>query len=140
MRTQHQRGPRTTTAGQWVHHTALLLRIARWGEHAQASSLLFQAREAWERLLDQIASLDFQNRTMSYDGFLATLERAAHETIFARESADAPVQVMGAYAASGQAFDAVWFLGVTDTAWPLSGRPHPLLPAALQRALAALTA
>jgi ATP-dependent helicase/nuclease subunit B len=42
---------------------------------------------------------------------------------------------MGVYAASGQSFDAVWFLGATDTAWPAAGRPNPLLPVALQREL-----
>jgi probable DNA repair protein len=42
---------------------------------------------------------------------------------------------MGVYAASGQAFDAVWFLGATDSGWPASGRPNPLLPIALQREL-----
>ncbi len=67
--------------------------------------------------------------------FLNTLERTAQETIFAPESQDAPVQVMGVYAASGQSFDAVWFLGATDSGWPASGRPNPLLPIALQREL-----
>jgi ATP-dependent helicase/nuclease subunit B len=133
MLEQHRRSVRDASAGEWVRRIAHLLHIARWGERADASSLLFQAREAWERLLDAVAALDLANRPLRFRKFLNTLERAAQDTIFAAESADAPVQVMGAYAASGQSFDAVWFLGATDAAWPIPGRPSPLLPVALQR-------
>src|SRR5581483_5817470 len=81
-------------------------------------------------------SLDlFSKEPLSYKKVLEILERAAQKTIFAPESEDAPVQVMGAYAASGQSFDAIWFLGATDTAWPAASRPNPLLPVALQREL-----
>jgi probable DNA repair protein len=133
MLEQHRRNVRDASPGEWVRRVAHLLHTARWGERADASSLLFQAREAWERLLDAVAALDFANRTLSFPKFLNTLEQAAQDTIFAAESADAPVQVMGAYAASGQSFDAVWFLCATDAAWPIPGRPNPLLPLALQR-------
>jgi ATP-dependent helicase/nuclease subunit B len=135
MQQQHRSASRPAMAGEWVRRIAYLLRLARWGERSSASSLLFQAREAWDRMLDSVASLDFANRTFSFDDLLATLERTAQETIFAPESQDAPVQVMGAYASAGQSFDAVWFLGATDTGWPASGRPNPLLPVALQREL-----
>ncbi|HEX6771752.1 MAG TPA: PD-(D/E)XK nuclease family protein, partial [Acidobacteriaceae bacterium] len=133
MLEQHRRNVRDASPGEWVRRVAHLLHTARWGERADASSLLFQAREAWERLLDAVAALDFANRTLSFRKFLNTLEQAAQDTIFAAESAEAPVQVMGAYAASGQSFDAVWFLGATDAAWPIPGRPNPLLPLGLQR-------
>jgi probable DNA repair protein len=135
MLDRHRRAPRRATAGEWVRHIANLLRSARWGERSDTSSLLFQTREAWDRMLDSVASLDFANGLLPYGDFLATLERAAQDTIFAPESEDAPVQVMGAYAASGQSFDAVWFLGATDTTWPAANRPSPLLPVALQREL-----
>ncbi len=130
----HRRSPRQATAGEWLRRIARLLEAARWGERSDASSILFQAREAWERMLEQVASLDlFAKEPLPYNKLLEILERTAQETIFAPESEDAPVQVMGAYAASGQSFDAIWFLGATDTAWPAAGRPNPLLPIALQR-------
>lgn len=133
MLEQHRRPLRDASAGEWVRRIAHLLHTARWAERADASSLLFQAREAWDRLLDTIATLDLVNRPLSFRRFLTTLERAAQDTIFAAESTGAPVQVMSAYAASGQSFDAVWFLGATDAAWPIPGRVNPLLPLALQR-------
>jgi ATP-dependent helicase/nuclease subunit B len=135
MLQQHRRASRPAMAAEWARRITNLLRLARWGEHSNTSSLLFQAREAWNRMLDAVASLDFANGGFSYEKFLALLERTAQETIFAPESEDAPVQVMGAYASAGQSFDAVWFLGATDTGWPASGRPNPLLPVALQREL-----
>jgi probable DNA repair protein len=136
MLQQYRRGPRQATAGEWLRRIARLLEAARWGERSDASSVLFQAREAWERMLEQVASLDlFAKEPLPYKKLLEILERTAQETIFAPESEDAPVQVMGAYAASGQSFDAIWFLGATDTAWPATGRPNPLLPIALQREL-----
>ena len=134
MRRQHRPHSRIG-AGEWVRRIANLLQLARWGERSDASSLLFQAREAWDRMLDSVASLDYANKAHTFDDFLATLERTAQETIFAPESEDAPVQVMGVYASAGQPFDAVWFLGATDTSWPASSRPNPLLPIALQREL-----
>ncbi|MFL6428922.1 MAG: PD-(D/E)XK nuclease family protein, partial [Acidobacteriaceae bacterium] len=133
MLAEYRRALRRAAAGEWVRRIGNLLRAVRWGERSDASSLLFQAHQAWKRLLEGVASLDFANESLSFDDFLKTLERAAHEAIFAPESQDAPVQVMGVYAASGQSFDAVWFLGATDSGWPASGRPNPLLPIALQR-------
>jgi ATP-dependent helicase/nuclease subunit B len=136
MLEEHRRvSRRAAAAGEWVRRIGNLLRVARWGERSDASSLQFQARQAWNRLLDSVASLDFANEPLDFESFLKTLERTAQETIFAPESQDAPVQVMGVYAASGQSFDAVWFLGATDSAWPASGRQNPLLPIALQREL-----
>lgn len=132
---EYRRAPRRAAAGEWVRRIGNLLRVVRWGERSDASSLLFQAHQTWNRLLDTVASLDFANESLTFDEFLNTLERAAQEAIFAPESQDAPVQVMGVYAASGQSFDAVWFLGATDSGWPAYGRPNPLLPTALQREL-----
>jgi probable DNA repair protein len=136
MLDEHRRvSRRAAAAGEWVRRIGNLLRVAGWGERSDASSLQFQARQAWNRLLDSVASLDFANEPLDFESFLKTLERTAQETIFAPESQDAPVQVMGVYAASGQSFDAAWFLGATDSAWPASGRQNPLLPIALQREL-----
>ena len=60
MLQQHRRASRPATAGEWVRRIANLLRVARWGERSNASSLLFQAREAWDRMLDSVASLDLR--------------------------------------------------------------------------------
>jgi len=126
-------GEEERTPGPWVDLAQVLLREVGWRGAARRDEIDFQARARWERLLDEIALLDFDGRRVKYREFLETLEMQAAETIFAAESHGAPVQVMGALEASGQQFDAVWFLGVDDQAWPARGRMHPLLPSDVQK-------
>jgi probable DNA repair protein len=110
----------------------LLERVA-WPGQRPDDSVQFQARHRWQRLLDELALLDFDGTRYSWSEFLDLLEHQAEETIFAHESHDAPIQILGPFESSGQQFDAVWFLGTDDTAWPKRGRLHPLLPPTVQR-------
>ena len=110
----------------------LLERVA-WPGQRPDDSVQYQARHRWERLLDELALLDFDGTRYSWSEFLDLLEHQAEETIFAPESHDAPIQILGPFESSGQQFDAVWFLGTDDTAWPQRGRLHPLLPPTTQR-------
>lgn len=121
------------TPGRWVDLAQVLLDQAGWRGAQRRDEIDFQARARWERLLDDVALLDFDGSRMRYRKFIDTLETQANEAIFASESHGAPVQVMGALEASGQQFDAVWFLGADDQAWPARGRLHPLLPNEVQR-------
>lgn len=119
--------------GFWTDLVQQLLAKAAWPGSAERDTLHFQALRRWERVLDEIALLDFDGQRMSYEAFFSLLEAHALETIFAPESLGAPVQIMGALEASGQQFDAVWFLSVDDESWPLRGRAHPLLPNDVQQ-------
>lgn len=119
--------------GWWVDQIQALLHNAGWPGAAAGDSLSFQAIRRWERALDEIALLDFDGSRIDLGEFLHTLESFALETIFAPESEGAPVQIMGALEASGQQFDALWFLGADEASWPPRGRPHPLLPNEVQR-------
>ncbi|WP_446742791.1 PD-(D/E)XK nuclease family protein [Silvibacterium acidisoli] len=121
------------TAGTWADLVQPLLDRAGWPGNAQNDSLFYQAQTAWERLLNEVALLDFDGARISYRDFLFILGEQARETIFAPESLGAPIQVMGALEASGQHFDALWFLGADDQKWPARGSMHPLLPGELQR-------
>jgi ATP-dependent helicase/nuclease subunit B len=123
----------TRTPGRWVDLAQVLLQQAGWLNATRSDEIDFQARAKWERLLDEVALLDFDGQRVKYREFLDVLEMQATETVFAPESHGAPVQVMGAMEASGQQFDAVWFLGANDQSWPMRGRMHPLLPNDLQR-------
>ena len=111
----------------------LLLDRISWPGERPADSVQFQALQRWQRLLDDCALLDFDGSLLMFSDFVALLERQARETIFAPESRNAPIQVMSPLESSGQQFDAIWFMGADDSAWPLRGRPHPLLPPAVQR-------
>lgn len=117
----------------WTELVHLLLERIAWPGPRPADSLQFQALQRWQRLLDELALLDFDGAHYSYSDFFKLLERHAAESIFAPESHDAPIQIMGPLASSGQQFDAIFFLGADDANWPARGRFHPLLPASTQR-------
>lgn len=123
----------TRQPSAWAEIAQLLLQNIGWPGQRSSDSVQFQALSRWQRLLDEIALLDFDGTRYTWTDFIRLLEHHAAETIFAPESHDAPIRIMGPLESSGQDFDALWFLGTDDTGWPLRGRPHPLLPPTLQR-------
>jgi ATP-dependent helicase/nuclease subunit B len=118
---------------RWADLAQIVLKEAGWPGGRHAGTAQFQARAKWERALEDLALLDFDGRLISFSDFLHILTSHAEETLFAVESQEAPVQIMGALEASGQHFDALWFLGADDQGWPLRGRMHPLLPYDVQQ-------
>jgi ATP-dependent helicase/nuclease subunit B len=118
----------------WTDLAQAALGASSWPGYREASSRQFQAQQRFEHLLDELSLLAFDGSRVRWSEFLATLEMHARATLFTLETRDAPIQIMGAFEASGLRFDAVWFLGVDDGQWPATGRPHPLLPMWLQRA------
>ncbi len=110
----------------------------------------FQLLRKWQQLLDQLSTLDFADLAPSgprpsssspsgprvpYQSALDSLQRLAAQTLFAPESADAPVQIMGVLESAGSVFDAILFLGATDAGWPAAESTAPFLPWQLQRCL-----
>jgi probable DNA repair protein len=126
-------GQRARRFSDWIDFADRLLRKARWPGARSLESLEFQALRRWEALCGELAALGFDGSRVSYSEFVTTTERYAREAIFAPESRDAPIQIMGAFESAGQPFDAVWFLGADDRQWPPGGQPHPLLPLWLQQ-------
>jgi ATP-dependent helicase/nuclease subunit B len=118
---------------RWADLAQTLLRQAAWPGARKPDDAQFQAMVKWERALDEIALLDFDGRLMTFADFLGALESHVDDAVFAMESQGAPVQILGALEASGQRFDAMWFLGTDDESWPLRGRMHPLLPYDVQQ-------
>jgi ATP-dependent helicase/nuclease subunit B len=124
---------RRASHAHWAELIPSLLSEAGWPGFREADSFTFQTEQRWTALLGELAELGFDGSQPTWTEFLRTLEAQAHAVIFAAESTTPPIQVLGAFESSGQSFDALWFLGVDDTHWPAVGRPHPLLPAWLQR-------
>jgi ATP-dependent helicase/nuclease subunit B len=118
---------------EWVTVADRILAAVHWpGAHSMQSED-FQVESRWSQLLDNVAALAFDGRKAGYAEFLEVLEQQAAQTIFAPESRDAPIQILGPLEAAGLTFDALWFLGADDANWPAPARPHPFLPASLQR-------
>jgi probable DNA repair protein len=85
-----------------------------------------------------LATLDFDGGKVEFTRALEGLERIARQTMFAPESREAPVQVMGPLEAAGATFDAVWFLRGGDLTWPVAPGSSSLLPWQMKRELGML--
>ena len=124
---------RLQTPLAWAELSAQLLEAAGWPGAHSLSSAEFQVLRCWQQTLDDCASLGFDGRRVAWSEFLAALDHAANETLFAPESEDAPILIAGPAESSGLAADAIWFLGASEDAWPVSRFAHPFIPLAVQR-------
>jgi ATP-dependent helicase/nuclease subunit B len=120
---------------EWAKEMRRLLEDAAWGAGSGETSFEFQMRRKWESALDELATLDFDGAAVEFEQALMALERIARQTMFAPESRNAPVQVVGPLEAAGGTFDAMWFLRAGELSWPMQTTTSSLLPWALQREL-----
>jgi probable DNA repair protein len=118
---------------QWVDVAEKVLDAVHWPGAHPLQSEDFQVQARWSQLLDSVSALAFDGRKAAYSEFLEVLERQARQTIFAPESRDAAVQIMGPFEAAGLTFDALWFLGADDASWPAAARRHPFLTRSVQQ-------
>ena len=118
---------------EWVEQATQLLESTRWPGFRPPTSDAFQARQRWERVMEDCGSLSFDGSQIEWADFVSTLADAVESTIFAVESSDAQVLITEPLEAAGQAADGIWFLGANEENWPGRGQPHPLLPIGLQR-------
>jgi probable DNA repair protein len=117
----------------WAELVPHLLETAGWPGERALSSAEFQAARRWRQAVETAGSLGFDGRRIQWQEFLSALARTLDETLFAPESRDAPIQIAGPAESAGLTADAVWFLGVSEEAWPASGPAHPLIPLEVQR-------
>jgi ATP-dependent helicase/nuclease subunit B len=128
-------GMNARTNAEWAERMRELLKAAAWGVGSREISVEFQTRRKWESALDELTTLDFNGVQVEFEHALDALERIARQTMFAPESRDAPVQVMGPLEAAGGTFDAAWFLRGGELNWPMETASNPLLPWPMQRDL-----
>jgi probable DNA repair protein len=124
---------RTQTPLVLAEFVSQLLQIAGWPGARPLASAEFQALRRWQQTVDDCASLGFDGRHIAWSDFLAVLDRAVNETLFAPESQDAPILIAGPAESAGLTADAIWFLGASEEAWPAAGPTHPFIPLAVQR-------
>ena len=132
---KHFAGNDRRSCSNWAEGMREFLATAHWGARAHENSIEFQTRHKWESALDELTTLDFNSARVEFKQALKALERIAGQTMFAPESREAPVQVMGPLEAAGSTFDAIWFLRGGDLNWPTVRSSNPLLPWHVQREL-----
>ena len=119
----------------WADKVPYLLETIGWPGTQSQMSAEFQAGRRWQQALDTAGSLGFDGRRMAWHEFLAELEYAADDILFAPQSTDAPIQIAGPAESAGLTADALWFLGADEESWPAVGSMHPFLPPYVQREL-----
>ncbi len=104
------------------------------GDERPLSSAEYQTLKKFHEAIAGFAALDRVAGRMRFADACARLGRIAADTPFQPETPDVPIQVLGVIEATGMEFDYLWVMGLTDEAWPISARPTPFIPVALQRA------
>jgi len=118
---------------EWREIIDPILRAAEWTLLQAQTSAEFQLLGRWNRMLDELSTLDAVEDAVSFAAMLNTLENAASRTLFTLETQDAPVQIMGIAESAGMIFDAIWFLNASASTWPPRGQAQPWIPWILQR-------
>ena len=125
--------PLLGTHADWAETITDMLSAAGWTSGSDLNSAEFQTRRKWESALDEFATLDFDGQRVPFAKALDSLEYIASRTLFAPESRNVPIQIMGPLESAGSHFDSVWFLRASDAEWATTSSPNPLLPWQLQR-------
>ena len=127
---------------EWARRFARQLGVLGWGvgrdvpDSRTLSSREFQARETFHEVLTELGGCDVLNERWERKHAVNELRRLTNDRLFQPRAADGqvvPVQVLGWLEATGLEFDALWVMGLEDTVLPAAPRPHPLVPAGLQR-------
>ena len=130
--------PRKLPPGQWAGIFRHCLKAAGWPGDRALSSHEFQARRAFNEVLDGFGRLDSLLGPLVFAEAARRLTQLCRQRLFQPETRGRPViQVLGVLESAGLGFDALWVMGMNDDLWPPPPRPNPLLPVELLRAAGA---
>ena len=119
----------------WVSIMTQLLEALAWPGERGISSLEYQAKNAWQKALQQLAQMDVLGKPLGIAEAVSLMQQICTNLIFQAETEHAPaIQILGVMEALSQPVDAMWVMHMNDHIWPPPARPNPLLPAFIQRA------
>lgn len=127
--------PHKQAASGWASQFAAVLQALRWPGERSLTSLEYQlTAKAWQKALEQLATLDLLDNLLSHAAALRALQHICTVQIFQPESTQtAPIQIVGMMETLSTPVDAAWVMGMNDHIWPPPARPNPLLPTSIQR-------
>lgn len=118
----------------WNKAFQALLPQLQWANTRALSSHEYQARRAWEKILQQFSTLDTICGNISGPDAVRQLRQMCLQQLHQPESkTEAHILVLGMLEQPVNALDGMWVIGMNDLHWPPPPRPNPLLPYALQR-------
>ncbi|MGH8609848.1 MAG: PD-(D/E)XK nuclease family protein [Gammaproteobacteria bacterium] len=132
LQQQVSRVPLRQSAAAWAMAFSQLLHSLGWPGERALSSDEYQTAQAWDKLLQELASLSCVLPQLTYGDALQQLRRAARERAYQAEAPEVPIQIMDIGEVHGMRFDALWVLGLHDERWPPAAEPVPFIPMPLQ--------
>ena len=118
---------------EWARRFTRVLEAAGFPGERTLDSAEYQTLEKWREALSALAALGAVATAWSEAEARARLRSLCAETVFQPRSGEAPVQVLGLLESAGLEWEHLWVTGLSEEAWPIAARPHPLIPPALQR-------
>lgn len=121
----------------WLPTLFKQLALFGWPGKRTLSSDEYQQRSSFERHSETFSSFDTIVGKVTLANAIRLFHRHCQNQIYHRETVSKPnmakhVQVLGGLEASGQTFDHLWLLGMSDRQWPAIPQAHPLIPRRLQ--------
>lgn len=122
------------SAAQWVQTFTQMLDALVWHGERTISSLEYQALNAWQKALQQLAKLDMLDKKLNAQVAVNYLQQICASQIFQAETEQEPkIQILGIMEGLSAPLDGIWCMHMNDHIWPPPARPNPLLPASIQR-------
>lgn len=131
----HRKTRQLASYGEWTEHTRHLLKVAGWPGERPLSASEFRVTEAWDGVLDLLATLDLHGSRVTLQEFLGRLTDELQHVTLQPSQTGAGLHILRAAEAEGRFFDATLVLRATDGHWPAAEKTHPFLGWALQRSL-----
>lgn len=126
--------PRRQLASAWGQAFGALLAALGWPGQRALLAAEHAACDELREVLAGLVALDGILGRVDAGEALKQLQRQCRDRVFtAPRQTVAPVEICNLAEALAGSADALWVLGLNETAWPPAPRANPLLPAALQR-------
>lgn len=121
---------------QWAVAFASYLTLFDWPGSRLLNSEEYQQHAVFESAFNSFSSLDSILSRLSLQEALSHFQRHCQQQVFHIETifdeSLLPVQVLGGLEASGQVFNHLWLMGMSEGQWPSKPSAHPLIPISLQ--------
>jgi len=117
----------------WLQYFCNQWHAIGWPGKQALSSLHYQQYQHFQNVWQSYLELDAYLKPCSHDQALHYFNLLCKQSLFAPESKNRPIQVLGALEAHGLQADALWFCHLDAQTWPPTVKPNTLLPFSLQK-------
>ena len=118
----------------WAANFVALIESVGWPGERPCIAIEQAACDTLRETLTNLVTLDAMLGRVESSVVLRQLQRQCRDQIFqAPRRAPATVEVCSLTDAIAAPVDAMWVMGLVESAWPTLPRPNPLLPAEMQR-------